>query len=119
MRDRANNIYMCIVQNREIIGHVVAVRWKYENRTLLWVTQQCVSNVHRNQGFSELLLEKLLEANERRFLYVLGMLHPNPFTVCISLLQGVGEAEWDREGLYSILSARLCPAGSTFSEKAR
>ena len=73
----ADNIYIRIRCDDELIGNVFATRWIHENRELLWITQLCVHSDYRNRGIAKMLLREL-RGDEY---HAVGILSSHPFAV--------------------------------------
>ena len=51
--------YVRVVVNGRLAGHVFACRWKYNNKTICWVTQLVVHHDYRERGLATGLLNLL------------------------------------------------------------
>jgi hypothetical protein len=74
----AVNIYVRMLGNDgKLIGNAFATRWTYDSRPMLWITQLCVSNHHRNRGIAKKLLTELRNDGD----HGIGILSSHPFAI--------------------------------------
>jgi hypothetical protein len=74
----AVNMYVRMLGNDgKLIGNVFATRWACDGRSMLWITQLCVSNHHRNQGIAKKLLAEVRDDGD----HGVGILSSHPFAI--------------------------------------
>lgn len=105
----ADNVYIRMSVNNELIGNVFGTRWVYEGRPMVWITQLCVHSKYRSQGIAKKLLEALRQ-KERGC----GILSSHPFAI-LAVLRVFGRGPEDVDLKTTKRHARAvmstCPVG--------
>ena len=74
----AHTIYIRMLVNDVLVGHVFATRWTHGEEQMCWITQLCVSSTHRNQGVAKRLLQEVRQSWPGA---TYGILSSHPFAI--------------------------------------
>ncbi|KAL1962421.1 hypothetical protein VTN77DRAFT_9692 [Rasamsonia byssochlamydoides] len=77
--------YVRVIVDGHLAGNAFACRWKYENRTVCWITQLVVHRNYRERGLAVGLLNELKESEDD----VYGLMSSHP-AACIAAARVFG-----------------------------
>lgn len=77
--------YVKVTVDGRLAGNAFACRWKYNNRTVCWVTQLVVHSGYREQGLAMGLLSQLRDANDD----IYGVMSSHP-AACLASAKAFG-----------------------------
>lgn len=113
----ADNIYIRMLIDNKLVGNVFGTRWVYEDVSMVWITQLCVSSKYRNQGVAKKLLETL-----RRKAHGFGILSSHSFAISAVLRVfggGLGDVELNMTKHHARAVMESCPVGYVKEAKLR